>query len=113
VRIGGSLRSGMARARVTVAVARGLQQAGQVILDESAQRVPVDTGELRDSGSVRMAGPRRVAIGYSDSKAVAAHEDMQSQFQGGREPKFLENAVNSRKREAGQVVAEHVRRALR
>ena len=78
------------------------------MLGASDELVPVDTGELQDSGATKVVGAR-VYIGYTDSKASAVHEDMTSNFEGGRQAKFLETALTSSRADILRVAAEKLR----
>ena len=99
------------RLAVRVAAAQGLKQAAGHVLSASAKRVPVDTGELRDSGSTGVEGLRGF-VSYDDSKAVAAHENMRVRYEGGRQAKFLDEALNAEKEVAVRIVARWVKAAL-
>lgn len=85
-----------------------LAAMGEAVLSASNERVPIDTGELRDSGSTVVVHDR-VYVGYSAPHAVATHEDMTSHFEGGRQSKFLETALVESRTEVLRVAAEHLR----
>jgi len=86
---------------------RGLLRAGEEILAASQKDVPFDTGELSRSGYVEPDGDR-VAVGYRDPKAAAAHENMTTTYGNGRSAKFLERAFNEHR----TAVLQHVKREI-
>src|SRR5689334_11311522 len=68
------------------------------ILAEAKNRVPVDTGELRDSGRVEMdddrpGEPIRARIVFDAEHAGIVHEDLEADHLTGQ-AKFLESAMN-------------------
>lgn len=97
--------------RIEAAVRVGLQRGVELIGTASDEKVPVDTGELKASKLTAVSG-LEAGVGYSDTKAVAAHEDMHHRFRGGKESKFLETAMHEKASEAADAVADAVRRAL-
>lgn len=88
-----------------------LAEIGAAILRESTTRVPIDTGELAASGESQVVYDR-VYVVYTDPKAVLIHEDLTANFDGGREAKFLENALAQVRSRVVQIAAGHLRRAL-
>lgn len=99
---------------VRAAAADGLRAGGEVVLQESDERVPLETGALRSSGkvSVDRAG-LKAAISYDTPYAVLVHEVMDNAHDAGRSAKFLETALMSRRDDAAEAVAESIREALR
>lgn len=74
-----------------------LIEAGGDILEDALRRTPVDTGALRDSAYMAVKGSEtnpKVELGYTDSKAVAAHERTDVRYRTG-EAKFLQNALDA------------------
>lgn len=53
-----------------MAANRALVKTGQAILDVSQQLVPVDTGALKASGSVRVAGVSTIYVEYTEPYAM-------------------------------------------
>jgi N-dimethylarginine dimethylaminohydrolase len=94
------------------AIERALEQIGARVLDVSNEDVPVETGRLLRSGKYKVEGSR-VGIGYSDPKAVAAHENMQDHLDNGKSAKFLERALNSVRPSMARIAAAELRRVFR
>ncbi len=100
-------------AQYDAAAAEGLEAAGDHVLEVSNRDVPFEKGTLRASGKVSVDREAlRVAVSYDTDYAVMQHEDPDNQHDAGRSPKYLENAINSERTEAAQIVAETVRRRL-
>lgn len=93
------------------AVERALTAAGVAVLATAGPYVPRDTGELAESAAFQVEG-RRVTIGFKDSKAVAVHEDLESDFTIGG-PKFLERALNESRGRLSRLIADELRKGLR
>ena len=88
----------------------GLQEAADLVLARA--NVPVESGELRDSGKVSInAGSLSAAVSYDTPYAVAQHEEMSHHHPDG-EAKFLENAFNELRPDLLDVIADHIRRRL-
>jgi hypothetical protein len=101
---------------VRTAAARGVQLWAEHVLTESRAKVPHDEGTLERSGAVV---PSRVspstldaAIVYDTPYAVIQHENMDFRHPGGREAKYLENALNAAKTVGPKIVATQIKRAL-
>lgn len=91
-----------------------LDEIGKAVLDLSQDRVPLDQGDLRDSGKAVTFDSSnlsygRVSVGYSDAKAAAVHEDMESSFNDGRQAKYLETAVNDSRSRIMRIAARRLR----
>jgi hypothetical protein len=80
---------------------RGLQQAAQIVLDESLRRVPRDTGTLADSGHIDTSGGG-VRVVFDAPYAALVHEKMSLKHPRG-ESKYLENAVNASESAAAEA----------
>lgn len=84
-----------ARLLVAAAAEVAVDAAGNVILAASQPLVPVDTGDLKDSGKVENDGPHKVRVSYERSSpegynvAVRQHEDATLNHPGGGEDHFL------------------------
>lgn len=96
--------------QLLAAAEAGVEKAAEHVLDVSQRDVPVDKGELKASGRVQATG-LKAQIGYTDPISIMVHENMQAQHDNGH-AKFLENALNSQRTEAAQIVAEEIRRKL-
>ena len=92
---------------------RGIRQACEAVLARSNSLVPVDTGRLRDSGSIDVQGLEG-AVGYSADYAALVHENTLVHHAKG-EAKFLETAAE----DAGlrdsllQAIGHGVREAMK
>lgn len=86
----------------------GMEQWAQAVLELSQQLVPVDTGELHNSGYVERRG-NGVEVGYSADHAIYVHEDMSAHHPNGGQAKFLEAAADQLQPELEEVVAQAIR----
>ncbi len=98
--------------RLLAGTRRGLLRAGKRVLAKSQQDVPYDTGDLSDSAFVDAETSKRVAVGYTDPKAAAAHENLTAHYQKDRTGKFLEKAFNSERHVALEDLAREIRAEL-
>lgn len=89
-----------------------LPDAGQVVLDDSQRRVPDEKGDLRRSGKVVPVSETQVAVTYTDSSAVYAHERLNIKPANGKERKYLESAFNATRAQVLQVLADAGKRAF-
>lgn len=108
---------------VRAAAEAAVEAAAQVILDESQQLVPVDTGALKASGQVTKEDGPTAAISYGqhdgagrDARdtadyAIYVHERMDTHHEHGR-AKFLEQAMHSKAKDAAEIMAETMRAAV-
>lgn len=100
------------KAALSNAAKRGVTDASLFILGDSVQRAPVDTGDLRGSGSTdiqeRPSGVEGT-IGYNVPYAVEIHENMAMVHPRGGEAKFLENAFTQNR----EKIEEHIQDAIR
>jgi hypothetical protein len=94
---------------------RGVDDAIDLIGDESQERVLVDTGRLKRSRRTRRQG-LTAAVGYTDSKAVGAHENLAVTPRRTKNPraeaKFLENAARVKRDDAVRAIADQLRKVL-
>lgn len=100
-----------AEARIVAAAARGLADALDIVADSSQEKVPVQTGELKRSKFTDQDGLRGV-VGYKDSKAAAAHENLTAKLRNGKQAKFLETAAAENRARIQAAVSDAVRRVL-
>ena len=106
-------------------VAGGLRRAGLLIQRESQQRVPVNTGQLKNSAFTRRTGPLEVRVGYTAAYALYVHENVEMKLKGQPRPltsdgtsqgrywdpqgrgqaKFLENAYRENLAKIRSIIA--------
>lgn len=89
----------------------GLLAGAERILKDAQARVPVDEGELRDSGRVQVDGDE-VTVTFTADHAIPVHEDLEAHHNDG-EAKYLERALAQQKKAALDALAAELRRALR
>lgn len=99
--VAGALRAG---------ATAGLRLAGELVLQRSNDRVPLEEGTLERSGRVT-ATDDEVAISYDTVYAVCQHEDMSLRHDAGRSAKYLETALGESRSEAAQLIAAAIRKA--
>jgi hypothetical protein len=91
---------------------RGVDEGIDIIGDLSQERVLVQTGELKRSRKTVRRG-LTAAVGYTDSKAVGAHENLAvTPKKPGTRPKFLETAAIDSRGKVLDAIADQLRRAL-
>lgn len=73
-------------ARIKGATMEGLLEAGRLIQAEAAARVPVVTGELRDSGYTRQIDANTVEVGFEAEHATLIHSDDDMKLEGEPRP---------------------------
>lgn len=74
---------------------QGTVAGAEQVLRDSNAIVPIDSGNLRNSGKVRMEdtkNKKKAAVGYSASYAVFVHENLDANHKNGQ-AKFLQKAV--------------------
>lgn len=98
-------------AAIREAAGRGLNLAGEHVLGVSNDQVPHEEGTLERSGRVNVDG-LTVAVSYDTPYAIEQHEDLTYRHDPGRNAKFLENAFNSERNTAAQLIATAIRRKL-
>lgn len=109
VRVTGHARQ--VQERIRELTRSSLAQAADELLARSQERVPVDTGELRDSGATDVTSTpsgSTATIGYAAPHAVEVHEDLTAVRRSG-EAKFLERT----ELEERQRTIERLRRDLK
>lgn len=97
---------------IDAAGARGVDAGIDIIGDLSQERVLVDTGKLKRSRRTVRRG-LQAAVGYTDSKAAAAHENLAvTPKRPGTRAKFLESAATDSRDDVLRAVADQLRKAL-
>lgn len=99
--------------KITDAAKRGMLVAGEHVLGVANSQVPLEEGDLARSGGVSQdGGSGRTAISYDTPYAVRQHEDTSLRHDSGRNAKYLENAMNSERATALQIVAQRAKGAF-
>lgn len=90
---------------------RGLLIAGEHVLGDARNRVPIEEATLERSGMVTSA-EGTVAVAFDTPYAVRQHEDMTLSHDDGRTAKYLELALAQTHADVLAIIATAVRRAL-
>ena len=95
-------------ARLRAATEAAARVAGEHVLDAAQAKITVDTGELRDSGSVEVSGAT-ATVSFDADHATSVHENHRGVSTS---PKFLEKALVEEKARVQRIVADEVRKVL-
>jgi hypothetical protein len=102
-------------ARCKQAIVNGVRNFEQIELREMQRRVPVRTGELRDSGywvePVIVGDSVRGNMGFAAEHALFVHEDLEAFHETG-EAKFMESVLNESRSSFGERVGADVKKEL-
>jgi len=93
---------------VEAAGSEGEERGGEHLLEAANARVPFETGELEDSGSIARDG-EQVVIGYSAPHAVYVHAHPDWNFENGRSGRWLEEAIDEEGAAVGDLLGDSVR----
>jgi hypothetical protein len=94
--------------------ARGLLLAGEHVLQQSQEIVPLDESPLMQSGTASVDPPSLTGmVSYDTSYAVVQHERLDYRHAPGRTAKYLERPLNASRAEVAAIIAAQVRRAMR
>ena len=105
---------GLLEEEIAAAAFKGIKKLGEVILGESQKLVPVDTGVLKDSGTVQSnKREQSVTISYNTPYARKQHEDNTLNHPRGGQAKYLERPFNEKVGEAEGYIANELQRILR
>lgn len=97
-------------ARLTSAAGRGLALAGEEVLGQANEIVPIEEGDLARSGAVSVDQKGlRAAISYSEKYAVRQHEDLTLRHKNGRRAKYLESTITANKEATAEIIAAAIR----
>jgi len=96
----------------TEGTVKGARLAAEHVLKVSNRSVPLEDKDLAQSGRVSSSGTT-AAVSYHSPYALKQHEDQRLKHEGGRTPKFLENAFLSEKREILEIIAKEIREELK
>lgn len=95
------------------AAVKGLTKAGEHLLSESRDKVPLEEGTLERSGEVVVDEDKLTAtVVYDTPYAVRQHEEMDYQHAPGRQAKYLEEPFNAERDTMQKLVAAELRRAV-
>ena len=103
--------------RMDHGVKQGLSNWGEHVLAGAVEIVPIEEGDLSDSGIVQQTlDGKMVAIGFGSGTAapyaVPQHEHLEYRHDPGRSAKYLELPFMASKDDGMRIVADTVRGAL-
>ena len=81
------------KAIANIAASQGLMKAGEALLSEAKEQVPVDEGTLRASGMVEQVTPTRVEVSFNTRYAARQHEELSYRHPKGGKAKYLEDPL--------------------
>ncbi|MCK9928803.1 hypothetical protein MXD62_16735 [Frankia sp. Mgl5] len=112
-------RGGELTAAVRAAALEGLRAAAELIGDASDRRIPVESGDLRESreddvdeGSLTVDITYGGRGGLPQAYAIRQHEDLELQHPSGGQAKFLEQALETNKNDVFEMIADDIRQAI-
>lgn len=98
---------------VRAAAIRGVAAAGEHLLGESRQLVPLEEGVLERSGTVVVDEEKlRATVVYDTPYSVRQHEEMSYRHAPGRQAKYLEQPMNTERDTMQALIAAQIRRAM-
>lgn len=113
ISFGGGLHTKAAKDEMRKQGGRGLLIAAEYLLAESNKLVPHEEGTLERSGHTSLDQSKlKAAISYNTPYAVEQHEMMHYRHSDGRQAKFLESTMNSKRAEATKIIADAIKGAL-
>lgn len=92
---------------ITADALEGANKVGNKLLTEAQRNCPVKSGNLRNSGYVRVLG-FEVEVGFSAPYAAAVHESINARHESG-EAKFLETPFKLLAGNMAEEVAKEVK----
>ncbi|ADQ04404.1 hypothetical protein Calow_0836 [Caldicellulosiruptor owensensis OL] len=102
---------------VEQAVKAALQKCAADLQRKSAERAPIDTGDLRSNCSVsplkREGAKFYHTVGYNLPYAIVQHERLDFRHPKGGEAKYLEKPFNENKSLYERYIGEAIRNALK
>lgn len=116
----GAITAGIAKAKTLLnrGANKGLRLALLNVLRVSNSQVPHEEGDLERDGGIAIDKDKMIgAVTYgrrADTKdyAVPQHERLDYRHDGGRNAKFLENALNSTRDDNRAVIAQAIREEM-
>lgn len=107
-------KMGLLEEEIKKGALKGLRITAQNILGESQKLVPVDTGTLQKSGSIKLNSETLTAqISYNTPYALKQHEDATLNHPNGGEAKYLERPFNEKAGELEVNVGNEINKILR
>lgn len=97
---------------VDAAAHLGVTRGAAKLLDDSDQIVPIEDGDLVESGDTEVVG-NRGEVFYDSDHAIKQHEDLEYKHPRGGQAKFLENALTNNAAAIVETMCEPIRDALR
>lgn len=104
-----------AKAAVRAGGEDGVKAAAEIVFEASQQAVPVDHGDLKQSGRVIVKGLHaviRYGEGLPDIRAGIVHEKLELHHDSGG-AKYLENPTKASTQRVASAIADGIRRKLR
>lgn len=93
------------------ALSDGLKAGGELVLEKANQLVPVESGDLKDSGIVTVDGDT-ATVTYTSEYALKQHERLDFDHPGGGHAKFLEIGALANAAAIEEEIAERIRARL-
>lgn len=105
------------KSKANAAARGGIKSACDTLLTLSTKEVPLDTGQLSQSGHVEMTGDTEGIVAYNKEYAAFQHEGGDStrrikKYQNGRKKKYLEDPLYRNQQKLLKHVADTVKAAL-
>jgi hypothetical protein len=95
------------------AVVKALRNAGYAILADASNLVPHDTGELENTGDIKVdENNHTVTVFFDAPHAIRQHEDTTLRHPNGRQAKYLEQPLRERGGELADYISTEVNREL-
>ena len=105
---------GLLEEEIDAAAIKGVRKLANVILGESQKLVPVETGTLKNSGTVSLDKKNKIAtISYNTPYARKQHEDNTLNHPRGGQAKYLERPFNEKSDELEIYVGNEIDKVLR
>lgn len=107
----------LARKAKEKGVELGLKRGGILGIRESKKVVPVDTGDLRGSGDIRVKGKgfkTRIQIGYFEKHyAIYVHERTDLRHKPGKQAKYLSEPLKKAQSQIFRIVFDSVNKVYK
>lgn len=104
---------GLVEEEIAKAAIKGMRTTALNILGESQKLVPIDTGILQKSGSIKVnQGALTATISYNTPYALKQHEDVSLNHPKGGEAKYLERPFNEKKGELEVNIGNEIQKIL-